>query len=153
MAARSAVVRRANSDDAREIVDILRDAFKEYEPLYTQNAFAATTPGPDRVLARLREGAIWVAEVKGLVGTAAAIKNGRALTICSVGVRPAARGQGIGVDLLTAVEGYAIRHRCRELLLTTTPFLHHAIRLYGRFGFVQVQDAPRDLFGTPLLAM
>ena len=39
------------------------------------------------------------------------------------------------------------------MYLTTTPFLHGAIRLYKRFGFAHVPDGVDDLFGTPLLMM
>lgn len=148
-------VRRAIPDDAAAIADVLKDAFTEYEPLYTPDAYAATTPDAEQVLSRFREGPIWVAEVKGqIVGTASALTTSQVLAIRSVGVRPSARGRGVGTALLAATEEYAaLQHGCRGLSLTTTPFLLDAIRLYLRFGFEHVRDVEHPLFGTPLIAM
>jgi hypothetical protein len=39
------------------------------------------------------------------------------------------------------------------LLLSTTPFLASAIRLYEQYGFVKSDRGPQNLFGTPLFAM
>jgi hypothetical protein len=48
----------------------LRVAFAEYESFYTPAAFAATTPGSDLFLSRMREGPIWVATQWGkVIGT------------------------------------------------------------------------------------
>lgn len=148
-------VRRAIPDDATAIADVLRNAFREYEQLYTPEAFAATTPDTDQVLSRFREGPIWVVEMKGqIVGTASGVTNKKELAIRSVGVRPSARGRGVGTTLLAATEGYArLQHVYCGLFLTTTPFLLDAIRLYLRFGFMHTVDVPRALFGTPLIAM
>jgi hypothetical protein len=40
-----------------------------------------------------------------------------------------------------------------RLLLSTTPFLDRAIRLYEKFGFRRNGEPPHDLFGTPLITM
>jgi len=39
------------------------------------------------------------------------------------------------------------------MLLSTTPFLDDAIRLYQRFGFERIREGPHDLAGTPLFTM
>jgi hypothetical protein len=39
------------------------------------------------------------------------------------------------------------------LLLSTTPFLSEAIKLYERSGFRRSTEGPRELFGTPLFTM
>ncbi len=39
------------------------------------------------------------------------------------------------------------------MFLSTTPFLHSAIRLYERFGYRRTDDGMNDLFGTPLFTM
>jgi len=51
-------------------------------------------------------------------------------------------------------EGPTWRERgCKRLYLSTTPFLHSAIRLYERCGFRRTDEGPHDLFGTPLFTM
>ena len=67
-------------------------------------------------------------------------------------VRPAARGQGIGARLRRAVEDVAAPQQYRRLLLTTTPFLGAAIRLYEQAGFRRTGEQA-DLFGTALIWM
>jgi len=68
-------------------------------------------------------------------------------------VRPVARGQRIGERLLTTVEQFAATGMFRRMLLSTTPFLDRAIRLYEHFGFRRTSEGPHDLFGTPLFSM
>jgi ribosomal protein S18 acetylase RimI-like enzyme len=68
-------------------------------------------------------------------------------------VSPSARGQKIGELLLTHVELFARAQNFRHLLLSTTPFLDRAIRLYERFGFRRCGEGVHDLFGTPLFSM
>lgn len=146
-------LRTAAPGDAEAIAATLRDAFAEFEPLYTPAAFAATTPTAARVRDRLREGPIWVAEQLGVVlGTVSAVPRPAELYVRSMAVRPAARGQGVGVRLLHAVETFAQAHGYRRLVLSTTPFLTAALRLYEREGFRRTGES-LDLFGTPLLAM
>ena len=47
------LVRMALPDDAPNIASVLREAFAEYEPLYTREALAATTPTGEHVLGRM----------------------------------------------------------------------------------------------------
>ena len=68
-------------------------------------------------------------------------------------VLPAARGQRTGELLLTDVEQFAATQNFQRLLLSTTPFLDRAIRLYERFGFRRTDEEPHELFGTPLFTM
>jgi len=68
-------------------------------------------------------------------------------------VVPSARGQGIGKILLEEVETFARAGGFRRMVLSTTPFLDDAIRLYERFGFKRTADEPHDLAGTPLFTM
>ena len=68
-------------------------------------------------------------------------------------VHPRVRGRGIGAQLLEIAEQFARDQRCRDLVLSTTPFLDHAIALYERRGFVRTDEAPHELFGTPLFTM
>jgi ribosomal-protein-alanine N-acetyltransferase len=93
-----------------------------------------------------------VAERDGtVVGTVSVIPRADELYIRSMAVRPLAQGQGVGGQLLRAVEAVGLERRCRRLVLSTTPFLHAALRLYERHGFRPAGEA--DLFGTPLVVL
>ncbi|MGH2521858.1 MAG: GNAT family N-acetyltransferase [Anaerolineales bacterium] len=126
----------------------------EYEPLYTPEAFAATTPTAAQLQKRWHEGPVWVAEQNGvIVGTVSVVPRSEALYVRSMALVPTARGHGLGKGLLQAVERFAVEQRFQRLFLSTTPFLAAAIRLYEQFGFRQSSDGPHDLFGTPLFTM
>lgn len=148
------VIRRARIDESSAIASLLRQAFVEYEPLYTRAAFAATTPTSDQIQGRWSEGPVWVAvQNKNLIGTVAAVPKSAGLYVRSMAVLPVSRGQGIAGQLLRVIESYAIvdHHKC--LFLSTTPFLLSAIRLYEHFGFRRSDGGLQDLFGTPLFTM
>ena len=145
-------LRTANPNDAEAIAATLREAFAPFESLYTPAAFLATTPTSEQLRARWAEGPTWVAERNGtVVGTVAAVPRSTELYIRSMAVRPVVEGQGVGVQLLQAVEAVALEQRYRRLELSTTPFLHAALRLYQRSGFRRTGEA--DLFGTPLIVL
>lgn len=147
-------IRLAQPDDAEAIAQVLRAAFSEYEDLYTPEGFRATTPQSTEIGNRMNEGPLWVAVVNEMiVGTSAAVLKGDSLYIRGMAVLPIARGQHIGEQLLKQIASYAVAHQCRSMFLSTTPFLHHAIRLYEEFGFSRSSEGPRDLFGTPLFTM
>jgi GNAT superfamily N-acetyltransferase len=147
-------VRLATPDEASPIALLLHQAFIGYESLYTAEAFAITTPTAGQIEERWQEGPVWTARQEGrLVGTVAAVPKGDALYIRSMAVLPNARGHGIGKLLLEQVESFARAGGFRRMFLSTTPFLHEAIRLYERFGFVRTSDGPHELAGTPLFTM
>ena len=148
-------IRTATPGEAEAIAAVLHESFAEYERLYTPEAFAATAPSSDRILSRMSEGPAWVAvRDDGLiVGTGAAVGKGESLYIRGMAVLPAARGRGVGEALLRHIEGFAAAQGYRRLILSTTPFLDRAIRLYERFGFRRGDEGPHDLFGTPLFSM
>lgn len=148
------IVRRALIDEAFAIASILRQAFTEFEPLYTPSAFAATTPTSDQIQARWDEGPVWVAvQHDTLVGTVAAVSKIAGLYIRSMAVLPSSRGQAIALQLLRRIESFAISAHHKRIFLSTTPFLMSAIYLYERFGFQRNDEGPHDLFGTPLFTM
>ena len=151
----SARTRRALPADAADIADVLRQSFKEFEPLYTRQGFTATTPDRQQVGSRLQEGPAWIALCdERTAGTAAAVlKDEKGLYVRGVAVVPSMRGRGIAELLMNEVESFARQNGCARMFLTTTPFLTSAIRLYERFGFTRVPDGTADLFGTPLIKM
>jgi GNAT superfamily N-acetyltransferase len=102
----------------------------------------------------MNEGPLWVAALADtIVGTVSALSKGDALYIRGMAVLPVARGQKIGELLLMQIESFAFAHGYKRLILSTTPFLTRAIRLYEQFGFRRSSDGPHDLFGTPLFTM
>ena len=147
-------IRMAVPDDAPQIASVLYESFAEYKPLYTDGGFIATTPASDQIQERMKEGPVWVALHDGrIVGTGSAVPRGKALYIRGMAVLPTARGQGIGELLLEHIEGFASASGYKLLVLSTTPFLTRAIRLYENFGFGRSSEGPHDLFGTPLFMM
>jgi len=147
-------IRRAFPRDASTIARVLFDSFTEFRSLYSDGGFAATAPGTDKVRARIEEGPVWLALRRGVVsGTISAMVKTDSAYIRGMAVLPSARGSGVGVALLQRAEDWAMRHGCLRLLLSTTPFLSSAIRLYEKSGFRRVQAGPHELFGTPLLTM
>jgi ribosomal protein S18 acetylase RimI-like enzyme len=147
-------IRRGVANDAAAIASILLRSFTEYQSLYTPAGFAATTPTSEQILERMQEGPLWVALHEGtIVGTVSAVVQDGSLYIRGMAVLPDARGLRLGELLLQEIQGFAAVMQIERLFLSTTPFLHRAIRLYQRFGFERTSDAPQDLFGTPLFVM
>jgi len=154
LAAKQLVIRRAVPEDAQAIAEVLHQSFIEFKALYTDGGFAATALGAEQVLARMRQGPVWVALREGvLLGTVAAVVKGDAVYIRGMAVIPAGRGSGAGARLLQQVEDWTASQGYRRLLLSTTPFLSSAIRLYERFGFRRTDEGLHHLFGTPLFTM
>jgi GNAT superfamily N-acetyltransferase len=146
-------IRRAVPDDAPAIAHVLYRSFVEFKALYTEGGFAATTPGAEQILVRMREGPVWLASAGIVVGTVAAVVTGNSVYIRGMAVSPSARGSRTGAALLQHVEDWAAGRGCVRLSLSTTPFLSSAIRLYERSGFRRTSEGPHDLFGTPLFIM
>jgi len=147
-------IRTAIYDDAAAIASTLQRAFLEFEPLYTPEAFATTVSTAEQIRFRMDEGPIWVAlQDDMVVGTVSVAPKGDALYIRGMAVDPAARGGGIGRELLNRIEEYATERGFKRPYLSTTPFLDGAIRLYEICGFVRNDDGPDNLFGTPLFTM
>ena len=149
---REVEIRTANPDDVAAIASVLAASFPEYKSLYTEKAYAATTPSEAVIEKRFAEGEMWVAEFEEkIVGTVSVVSQNESLYIRSMAILPEARGYQIGEHLLSEIERYAVAKGFRRLTLSTTPFLNRAIRLYEKFGFVHC--GTDDLFGTPLITM
>src|SRR6185503_5631828 len=74
-------------------------------------------------------------EIVGYAGLAAAADQGDVQTI---GVRDDRRGRGVGTALLTELLEEASRRRCEAVFLEVRAGNEPALRLYERFGFVEV---------------
>ena len=147
-------IKRAEIGDATAISSLLVNSFEEYQSLYTPEGYAATAITSEQAADRLSEGPIWVAISNGnVVGTVSVVIRKDSLYIRGMAVRPTARGRHIGELLMAEVERFSRSKGFRRLFLSTTPFLHRAIRLYERLGFQRIDESPNDLHGTPLFTM
>ena len=147
-------IRSARIEDCAAIAEVLRHSFAEFRSLYTEDGFAATTPGAEHIQTRMQEGPVWIALSAGsIVGTVAATKKSDSTYIRGMAVLPPARGSGTGSRLLEQIETRAAGENIARLFLSTTPFLDSAIRLYENAGFRRTDQGPHDLFGTPLFTM
>ena len=147
-------IRLAASSDASAVANLILQSFLEYRSSYTDEAFAATCPSSIEVENRMSEGPIWMAiEDETVVGTVSGVPVGNALLVRSLAVLPSERGHGTGELLLDHVENYAYENGYTRLVLSTTPFLTPAIRLYEQFGFRRSSEGPSDRLGTPIFTM
>ena len=147
-------VRRATEVDAEALAQLLRDAFAEYERLYTRAGYAATTLNAQAIRARLGDGPIWVAHDGGeILGTVSAVAQEGGVYVRSMAVAPASRGKRTALHLMRQLELFAVSSKAPRLFLSTTPFLFSAIRLYESLGFRRTGEPPDDLHGTPLVTL
>jgi ribosomal protein S18 acetylase RimI-like enzyme len=147
-------IRLATASDLPEVASVMHASFAEYRSLYTGEAFLATTPTKEQLACRMQEGPIWVVTTgENKVGTVSVVVRNDDLYIRGMAVLPAARGLRLGELLLNHVEEFAREKSCKRLVLSTTPFLLSAIRLYERAGFQRTDEGPHDLFDTPLFTM
>jgi GNAT superfamily N-acetyltransferase len=136
------------------IAGVLHESFVEFEPLYTREGFAATALTPEQVAARMREGPAWIAfHEEVILGSVAAVIKKESVYMRGMAVLPAARGLGVGARLVETVEEWTLKQGLSRVFLSTTPFLHSAIRLYEKQGFQRMNVPPQDLLGTPLFMM
>lgn len=146
-------IRSAVISDAGAISALLRRAFKEFEHLYTPEAFVATVQPESGILKRMDEGPLWVAENDhGLIGTVAAMRSKDAILVRGMAVAPEARGRKIGRAMLKLTEDFACQRGFDRMSLYTTPFLLSAIRLYQSYGFTFTGEKASPN-GTELLGM
>ena len=147
-------IRRATTADLCEIAALMHESFIEYRNLYTEEAFLATIPTAEQIAVRMTEGPVWVAEHDAaLVATVSAVPRGDDLYIRGMAVLPESRGLQLGQLLLKQVQDFARTQKHGRLVLSTTPFLLRAIRLYEGAGFQRADEGPNNLFGTPLFTM
>lgn len=147
-------IRLSTRSDASAIADVILQSFLEYKSSYTDEAFAATCPSSTEVEQRLVEGPVWVAiENETPVGTVSGVPDRDALLVRSLAVLPNSRGHGVGQLLMDQAENYAYENGFKRLVLSTTPFLNPAIRLYERCGFRRSGEGPGDRLGTPIFTV
>lgn len=130
-------VRRATLDDAKEILDCLKQAFAPYRDSYTPEAFVDTVLTPEALRERFAAMIVLVASDDSgqVAGTVAYKVENHEGHIRGMAVRPEWHGCGIAGDLLDKVEADLRDLGCRAITLDTTTPLRKAIRFYEKNGF------------------
>jgi N-acetylglutamate synthase-like GNAT family acetyltransferase len=147
-------IRAAKRKEAEVVSSILYEAFIDFKPLYTNEAFNATAITPQQVLNRMDEGLILLAIVGNeAVGTVSTVVKQEGYYIRGMAVLPKSRGKNIGWGLLESIETHARESGLDRMFLCTTPFLSSAINLYSCFGFKRISDKYDDFFGTNICSM
>jgi GNAT superfamily N-acetyltransferase len=147
-------IHRAAVADAAAISRVLYQWFLEFRHWYTAGGFAATALASEQILERMSQGPVWVASRDQIAGgTIAAVRKRESAYIRGMAVLPSVRRTGVAAALLGEAEKWAVNEGCRRVLLSTTPFLTAAIRLYETSGFRRTDESRHDLFGTRLFTV
>lgn len=102
------------------------------------------------IAARFAEQTVLVAERPGgPVGCIFAKPEDGDFHVGRLAVLPAARGQGIAIELLVAAEAEARRLGCPGMTLNVRLALHRQRALYERFGFRPVEERCHPGFTEP----
>jgi DNA-binding MarR family transcriptional regulator/GNAT superfamily N-acetyltransferase len=96
----------------------------------------------------------WVAERDGeLMGSVFVVEESKSVArLRMLYVEPAARGQGLGAQLVQECIHFARATGYRKLTLWTNSVLKSARRIYERAGFVKVHEEPHHAFGHDLVS-
>jgi GNAT superfamily N-acetyltransferase len=63
-------------------------------------------------------------------------------------VRPTHRGQGIGAEILRALEHHGDEHGFSRLVLDTSEYLTEAVALYRRTGYLEIEPYNSNHYAT-----
>ena len=145
------------SGDLGRIVSLHGEAYAPL-PGFGQRfeAYVARTVA-EYVLDNDAHGHIWLAEQGSkLIGcTAIALRDDEAAQLRWVVVDPAARGAGLGKDLVTRAVEFAKERKCRSIYLFTTDGLRESQALYENLGFQTTSNEITELWDgeRPLVRM
>lgn len=149
-------IRRYGPADREGVNAVARAAFAQYSDDYQD--WPSFIDGIGRMAELAQAGELFVAEYAGEVaGAVAHLPPGAPRSaifpedwsvIRMLVVAPAARGQGIGRQLVAACLRAAQRHEAACIGLHTSPVMASALRLYEALGFARDQDLP-PIRGVP----
>ena len=114
-----------DSADARQLISELDAHLNSLYP--PEDNFTELPTADAFLIARIDEVAVGCGAVRFLDDTTAEVKR--------MYVARSARGRGVGRELMTALEAFAVERGAQRLVLETGPKQHEAIALYERFGF------------------
>ena len=133
-------IRPITLSDAGEVLTLQRAAFTQEALIYGDPDMPALTQSLDELAAELRDNLGCVAVIGGrIVGAARARAAGALLLVGRIAIAPDVQGEGIGSDLLEAVESRGRDAGCREAELFTGSFSEANIALYERLGYRETE--------------
>ena len=146
-------IRKATSEDARQILACLRAAFEDYRRQYTPEGFLDTVLTPETFQERLEAMIVFVAvnDSGEAVGTIACnLVSAEEGHLRGMAVLPSLRGSGIAGQLLRHAEEELRSRKCTRITLDTTEPLQRAMRFYEKHGYRR-SGKISDFFGMPLV--
>ena len=144
-------IRRADTNDAADILQCLAAAFEPYRAQYTPAAYADTVLSNETVHLRLQQMHVLIASVAGkVVGTISASMNPEEGHLRGMAVLPEWHGAGVAIKLLAAIKDWLHSRGCKGITLDTTLPLGTAMRFYEKNGYHR-SGKISDFFGMPLV--
>ena len=138
-------LRDIRPDDAGETLTLQRAAFVQEALIYNSVQMPPLTQTLDELRAELVENLGCVAVEHGrLVGAVRARVDGDLLLIGRLAIAPDRQGEGIGSQLLEAVERRGKESGCREAELFTGSLSEANLRLYERCGYRETGRVEED---------
>jgi N-acetylglutamate synthase-like GNAT family acetyltransferase len=125
--------RRANPDDAAQILEITRESYQKWCAILGREPMPMTADYHHAVRHHVIELAF---EDGRMLGLAETIPCEKSLLIKNLAVRPAAQGRGLGKLLLKRVEDIARELELRNVTLYTNKLFQVNIDYYSRRGYV-----------------
>jgi GNAT superfamily N-acetyltransferase len=136
-------IRPISPDDAGEVMTLQRAAFVQEAQIYGSIEMPAFSQTLDAVTAELAGNDGCVAHIgPRMVGAVRARHDGDLLLIGRIAIAPDVQGEGVGSQLLAAVEERGRELGCTEAELFTGSLSEANLRLYEREGYVESQRVP-----------
>jgi predicted N-acetyltransferase YhbS len=150
MLAASASIRPAQSGDAVEIAEVIREAFEPYRGRL-QPAPSALSETAETIAARLAKGRGFVAEAEGrIVGCVLTVANGtETLYVGRLAVHPAWQGRGLATNLMAAAEEMGRKDGFAVLSLGVRLALTGNRALFEKLGFRFASEERHPGFTEP----
>ena len=125
----------AASVDDPELVNLITALDAELNPLYPEES----RHGYDLTKLQTRPVTLFIARLDGLARACGGVEiNGSDAEIKRMYVHPAARGIGLGQQILAAIEQHAAQAKCTVIRLETGIHQHAAIKLYSQAGYREI---------------
>jgi predicted N-acetyltransferase YhbS len=136
-------IRPITPDDAGEVMTLQRAAFVQEAQIYGSVDMPALSQTLEAVVAELAGNDGCVAHIGArMVGAVRARRDGTLLLIGRIAIAPDVQGEGVGSQLLAAVEERGRQQGCTEAELFTGSLSEANLRLYAREGYAETQRVP-----------
>ena len=136
-------IRPISPDDAGEVMTLQRAAFVQEAQIYGSIEMPAFSQTLEAVTAELTGNDGCVAHIgPRMVGAVRARHDGGLLLVGRIAIAPDVQGEGVGSQLLAAVEDRGRELGCTEAELFTGSLSEANLRLYEREGYVESQRIP-----------